>query len=286
MVIRDLTASLVLAVFLLLLGAPDRALAQELSGHFYGVDDAVGASIEIRPDPKGFVGTFFDARGNSQDFKADRNGETAEAVLDMDGRTVLMRVVPLPYGADVTLVPFDAAGNLDIQAGRRLNFVRTGLTLPRPGPDFINAPRDASGRVTANGFLASYEFWDPTGVRNGYLSLADRSRTVIRLFPAVQLDVIWKLCLAPGADRALALALRGQGVACPEVIEGIAAAQRSGRFERYKADVAAEMAVLRLTVRCAEGYPESKPACDGAARDLARQAVALDTAATVLSRFR
>lgn len=285
MTIRDLSARIVLAVFLAI-GALTPLRADELSGHYYGVDDASGASIEITPDAEGFVGTFFDAHGNSQEFKADRNGDAAEAVLDMDGRTVLMRAVPLPYGAEVTLVPFDEAGNLVMQAGRRLSFVRTELTLPQPGPDFIRAPRDGRGRVTGNGFLASYEFWDPTGVRNGYQSLAERSRTLIRLFPAVQLDVIWKLCLAPRADRALATALRGQGVTCPEVIEGIAASQRSGAFERYKAEVAAEKAILRQVVRCAEGYPESKQTCDGAARDLARQAIALDTAATVLARYR
>jgi hypothetical protein len=276
---------MVLAI-LLLLGVTGSAQAEVLSGKYYGVDAAAGASIELRPDPDGYIGTFFDAKGKSQDFKADNHGGTAEAVLGMDGGTVLMRVVPLPYGAEVTLVPFDGNGNLEIPRGRRLSFVRIGLTLPQPGPDFINPPRDDRGRVTANGFLASYQFWDPTGVRNGYLSLADRSRTVIRLFPAVQLDVIWKLCLAPGADRALSIALRGQGVACDEVIETFAKAQLGGGFERFKDEVGAESAVLRLTVRCTEGYPESKPACDGAARDLARQAVSLDTAATVLSRYR
>ena len=30
--------------------------------------------------------------------------DAAEAVLDMDGRTVLLRMVPLPYGAQVSLV--------------------------------------------------------------------------------------------------------------------------------------------------------------------------------------
>jgi len=285
MIIRDLPAALVLGVFLLLGVAPG-AHAEALTGKFYGVDAAAGASIEMRPDKGGFTGTFFDAKGNSQDFKADNNGGTAEAVLGMDGGTVLMRVVPLPFGAEVTLVPFDANGNLVLQRGSRLNFVRAGLSLPQPGTDFISPPHDDRGRVTANGFLASYQFWDPTGVRNGYLSLADRSRTVIRLFPAVQLDVIWKLCLAPGAAQALSIALRGQGVACDEVIAVFAKAQQSSAFERFKDEVGAQSKVLRLTVRCTEGYPESKPACDGAARDLARQAISLDTAATVLSRYR
>ena len=275
--------AIVLAV---LFGAGIANAAETLSGFYYGVEDAAGASIEIQPDSEGFQGIFFDAQGNSQAFEADRTGDIAEAVLGMDGRTVLMRMVPLPYGAEVAIIPFDEEGNLVIAAGRILNFVRSGLSLPRPGADFVEAPRDDSGRISANSFLASYEFWHPTGVRNGYLSLPQKFRTVIRLFPAVQLDVIWKLCLAPGADRALAIALRGQGVACAEVIEGIADAQRSGAFVGYKAEVAQQMTTLRMSVRCADFYPETKQNCDRAAGELAAQAISLDTAGTVLARYR
>ncbi len=281
-----LAAARLLITLTVLLASGVAAVAEDLSGFYYGVEDATGASIEIRPDPKGFLGTFFDARGNSQAFEADRAGDIAEAVLDMDGRTVLMRMVPLPYGAEVTIIPFDKEGNLMIAVGRVLNFVRTGLSLPRPGADFVEAPRDARGRITANSFLASYEFWHPTGVRNGYLSLPQRFRTVMRLFPAVQLDLIWKLCLAPSGDRALAIALRGQGVACVEVIEGIAEAQRNGAFVRYKDEVTRQKATLRMTVRCADGYPESKQNCDRAALELGAQAISLDTAGTVLARYR
>jgi hypothetical protein len=262
------------------------ATAEDLKGHYYGVEDAAGASIQIEPDSEGFQGIFFDAAGQSQEFSADRAGDAAEAVLDMDGQTVLLRMVPMPFGAEVTIIPLDQQGNLRIGAGRMINFVRTGLNLPEPGADFVTAPRDDRGRITANSFLASYEFWHPTGVRNGYLSLPVRFRTVMRLFPAVQLDVIWKLCLAPSADRALAAALRGQGVACPEVIEGIAKTQRDGTFVTYKADVARQKSVLRMSVRCADGYPETKPNCDQAARELSVQAISLETAGTVLARYR
>jgi hypothetical protein len=283
--IRSAAARLVIAA-LILFGSGMNAAAEELSGAYYGVEDATGASIEIRPDSKGYEGTFFDARGGSQKFKADRSGDVAEAVLDMDGRTVLLRVVPLPYGAEVALVPFGESGNLIMSQGRILNFVRTGLNLPQPGPDFAAAPRDDTGRITANSFLASYEFWNPTGVRNGYVSLPERFRTIMRLFPAVQLDVIWKLCLAPSPEKALAIALRGQGVACSEVIDGIAASQRSGSFATYKAEVAKQKSTLRMTVRCADGYPESKQNCDRSARELSAQAILLDTAGAVLARYR
>jgi hypothetical protein len=285
MYLRFAAAGLLITL-LALIGTGNLAEAEDLSGRYFGVGDAIGASIEIQADSEGFTGFFFDANGNMQEFAADRTGDIAEAVLDMGGSTVLMRVIPLPYGAEVAIIPFDESGNLVLGASRLLNFVRTGLNLPEPGADFVDAPRDDRGRITANGFLASYEFWYPTGVRNGYISLPERFRTVMRLFPAVQLDVIWKLCLAPSPDQALAIALRGQGVACPEVIEGIAATQRGGTFTAYKAEVAQQKSTLRMSVRCADGYPESKPNCDRAARELSAQAIALDTAGAVLARYR
>lgn len=280
------SATKLIIVLLTLIGASFPALADDLSGQYYGVADAVGASIEIEPDSKGFTGTFFDASGNEQKFAADRNGDIAEAVLDMDGRTVLMRMAPLPFGAEIAIIPFGSAGNLEMGAARILNFVRSGLSLPEPGADFVEAPQNDRGRISANGFLASYEFWHPTGVRNGYISLPERFRTVMRLFPAVQLDVIWKLCLAPSSDQALAIALRGQGVACSEVTEGIASSQRRGTFAAYKAEVTQQKSILRMSVRCADGYPESKPNCDRAARELSAQAISLDTAGAVLNRYR
>ena len=280
------TAALVLLLSLGLL-TPGTGSAEPLSGIYYGVDEAAGASIQIKPAEDGYDGTFFDARGNSQAFKGDRlEGDVAEAVLDMDERTVLMRAVPLPFGIQVTLVPFDEGGRLLTDAARVLYFVRRDLELPQPGPDFVAAPRDDRGRISANAFLASYEFWDGTGVRNGYLSLPERVRTLIRLFPAVQLDVIWKLCLAPDADQALALALRGQGVSCAEVIDGMAAAQRRGTFNDYKREVARQKEVLRTVVRCADRYPEAREKCDEASRALSAQAVSMETAATILSRYR
>jgi len=273
----------------LLLAAP-AALAQTssrtLSGAYYGIDEADGDSLTIEPVEEGWRGTFFDAHGNSQTFEAERNGEVAQTTLRMDEREVFLMVDPVPFGARVTVVPYNAEGKLEVRLGRQLDFVRGELELPEPGPEFVGAPAHARGRITANSFLASYEFWAPVGVRNGYLSLPGRFRTLMRLYPAVQLDVIWKLCLAPEAGRALSAALRGQGVNCAEVIEGMARAQESGAFDRFKAEVRAEKAKLRANVRCADGYPLPKHVCDSAARALSDKAVALETAASVLARYR
>lgn len=276
---------LVGALVLSVAGMFGSAWAEALSGSYFGIDDAKGATIRVEPDPGGYTGTFYDPVGNSQAFEADRAGDTAEAVLDMDGRTVLLRMVPLPYGAEVALIPFNAEGQLVVGEARVLNFVRQGIELPDLPDAFVAAPRDTS-RIAGNSFLASYQFWDPVGVRNGYLGLPDRFRTLLRMFPAVQLDVIWKLCLSPSADQALAEALRGQGVECPEVLETIANVQRTDRFNSYKDEVDAERASLTMSVRCADGYVASKSDCDAASRRLSEAAISLRTAASVLVRYR
>src|SRR5690606_4114303 len=122
----------------------------------------------------------------------DRVEDAAETVLDMDGQTVLMRVAPLPFGAQVSIVPFRADGTLAFEFSRALGFVREGVKLPEKPENFMPAPSGPGQSVSGNAFVENYQFWDPTGVVNGYLSMPDQYRTIMRMFPAVQLDVIWK----------------------------------------------------------------------------------------------
>ena len=280
---RVWTALLTVFVWATISGAAQAA--EQLQGLYFGIDDAAGASIRIEPDSQGFTGTFFDRNGNSQSFEADRIEDAAEAVLDMDGQAVLLRMAPLPFGAQVSLIPFNAAGNLELEFARSLGFLREGVNLPAVPTDFVKAPLEGCTRIAGNSFLASYQFWEPSGVVNGYLCLPVRFRTLMRMFPAVQLDVIWKLCLAPQADQALAFALKNQGVDCSGVRAGIATAQRKGRFDQYKGEVTTERNSLKTSVRCADGYVESKETCEVASRTLKENAVSLRTARMVLDRY-
>lgn len=261
-----------------------------IDGRFLGANDATGAEIRIERDGERITGVFRDPGGRTQEFEAAWVEGGAEAVLDMDQRTVLMRVMPVPFGAEVLLVPLAGDGTLVADGARFLTFVREGLEMPEVPEGFMPPPADSSRRITGTAFLISYQFWPPSSVVHGYLALAPRHRTMIRLFAGVQLDVIWKMCLAapedPETARALGIALRGQGVTCEQVLDTIANAQRSGRFNAYKDDVAAENATLVQAMRCGEFHVESKAACDAAARDVSRAATSLETAATFLSRYR
>lgn len=275
-----------LALLICLLAPMIALAADELNGTYLGVDEAEGARIQIAPDAGGYQGTFFDAKGSSQGFQADNVEAGAEAVLDMDNRTVLMRMVALPFGAQVQLIPFGADGALDFGSARVLAFLREGVTLPEQPDHFIPAPSRMGEKVSANAFVESYQFWEPEGVVNGYLGIPERYRTMMRMFAAVQLDVIWKLCLASDGDRALATALRGQEVACPDVVETVSNLQRRGRFDSYKAEVDEQRKALQTSIQCADGYRISKAACDAAARRLADAATSLETAGQVLRKYR
>ncbi len=279
------TVALLSGLVLWLAAGPARAQIV-LEGTYLGMGEAAGARLEIAPDPGGFRGSWRPAGGAAQSFEADRRGDQAETVVTLSGRAHLMQVTPLPWGAEVALIPFNQDGTLALDGARLAGYRREGVAAPEPPEGFVPAPRDPAVQITANSFLSSYEFWRPQGVLAGYLALPPRSRTMIRLFPAVQLDVIWKLCLAPRSDRALALALKGQGVNCAEVVSGLAEVQSAGRFDAYKREVAEERDALIVSVRCGEGYVMRRADCRAAAERMARQALSLETAASVLARHR
>lgn len=279
-----------LALWTAALAAP--AAAQEaaaLDGRLRGAGAAEGAVIEIAPagsDPsEGYRGRFLDAAGRVQAFEADAIPGGARAVLDMGSGTTILQIEARPFGAEVTLIPIGPDGVVDLREAEVLAFLREGLDIPEPPEGFVPPP-GAREAVTANGFLASYEFWAPAGVRDGYLALSERYRRLIRLFPAVQLDVIWKLCLAEDAAQAQAIALRGEPVSCPDVTAVLARAQATGRFDTYKAEVAAERESLRTAMRCADNYVMPRETCARASRALAEAATRLETTAGVLARYR
>lgn len=282
--VARLLAGLLAVIWLAFAGT---AAAQDsLEGDFFGVGDADGMRLEIRRSGEGFAMTLTDAGGQSQDFTADAVEDKAEAVIELNGRPAYLFFTAAPAGVAVTWTPVEISGEVRVDETIVLGFLREGTAVPEL-PEVVVAPPSRPGQmIAANAFLSSYEFWDPDGVVRGYEGLPQRFRTLMRLYPMVQLDVIWKLCLAPNGGRAQALALRGQGVSCNEVVQLFAAMQRDGRFSRFKEEMGREKEQLRTTVQCSDGYPLPQSACNEASAELSRRAVALETAATVVRRYR
>ena len=263
------------------------AVANELrDGRYVGVEEARGAAIDIRRDPDGYLGTFFDNKGNSQDFEADAIGNGAAAVLDINGRAMIMRMTPIKEGAQVTLVPIDEKGTMLANEAIVLGFLREGARLPEAPKGYSDAPAANCTRVAAYTFMVSYQYWEPAGVMNGFRCLPDRAKTILGFFPAVQLDIVWKICQAPGSRDVLGQALRNSGLSCDGVLKGMSSVQSRGRFDAFHGEVKKERDSLIMSIRCAEGYPETRSNCERAARKLSDNAAAARTPATVLQRYR
>jgi hypothetical protein len=140
--------------------------------------------------------------------------------------------------------------------------------------------------IEPRSFVSSYPFWPPLSVAMAYEALEPRFRSVVKLYPLVQADLLWKLCASPQRTPGIAEALRGQGLGCAEVASAFDAMQRGDGFNRFKRDVAADAAILIDALGCADDLRRTDPACARAGRETAARAVSMETAATVLERYR
>ncbi|SEA18880.1 hypothetical protein [Rubrimonas cliftonensis] len=286
-VLRALLAVLALAVAASVaasVAAP--AAAQALQGAYVGLGAADGMRLEIDRDGARFDGALIEADGARRTFEADALGASAETVTAFGGERVYLRVMPEPAGATVVIAPISAEGVLDAGRTRALAFRREGLDAPPQPSRYLPPPTGPTPFFDARAFVDSYPFWPPLSASWAYEAVEPSLRTLIRLYPLVQTDLLWKLCQSPRRTEGLAEALRGQGVVCETVVQALRAAQGSDVFNRYVRDVAAERAELLVALGCAENYARNDARCAASAQDTARRAVSMETAGTVLARYR
>lgn len=257
--------------------------AAQVAGTYVGVDLAEGMRLTLTE--KG-GGVLLRADGQERRFAGQPASGGFEALLEgPEGRTVI-RLFPEPIGVRVVLAPVDAAGVMDTLDLVTLAFLREGVDLP-PKPDrFLPAPRGPVAAFDAVAFVASYPFWEPEGAALAYDAVAPRFRTVIRLYPLVQADLLWKLCAGATRGAGVAEALRGQGVTCEQVTAAVRKMQASEAFDRFKRDVNRERALLQTALGCADDLIRQRPECAKAGAETAKRAVSMETAATVLARYR
>jgi len=263
----------VAAVAVLLAG---EATAQErLDGLYYGLDDARGLTIQLQESRSGATGRITATDGSGQAIEGRREGGSIVSELIFRGKSGTARMTPKDLGLGFVWRPSDGSGG-DVVFG----FGRRGLELPPPSAGFV--PENQVGdRVEPHVFVGSYEFWSPEAVTRFYGGIDEQYRSIIQLFPAVQTDVIWKLCQSPVPSFKLGEALRGEGVTCAEVDRTLKAAQKSDAFNRYKRRVHAERADAERAVQCAMGiHPPA--VCAASARRTQQAATSLETVKTVL----
>ncbi len=271
---------------LAMLGLGAAAGAADLAGRYAGLEDARGMALELRRQGDGYAGTLTTPGDGRQDFAAAAAGEGAEAQVSLGGATAYLRILPEPMGVSVLALPLDARGLPTAEGGRALAFLREGVPLPAPPARWVPPPAGPVRAMDAAGFVSSYPFWPAQSAVRGYEALEPRFRSVIRLFPLLQADLLWKLCASPERSPAIAEALRGQGATCADVAAAMDRIQRAGAFARFKADAEVERDLAMQTMRCSDDLRRSDPDCRRAGAETARRAVSMDTAATALARYR
>ncbi|MFN3615228.1 MAG: hypothetical protein ACK4WC_11825 [Rubrimonas sp.] len=262
------------------------AAQAQLGGGYFGLDEADGMRLRVERSGGGVRGSIDLGDGTARSFDAQPVGDGAvEAMIPTPEGQLLIRIFPEPIGARVVLAPV-ADGVLDAGRLMSLAFLRDGVALPEMPTRFLPAPAGPVRAFDGAAFVDSYAFWEPLGAAFAYDALEPRMRTIIRLFPTVQTDVLWRLCRSPERTAGLAEALRGQGVGCQEVVSAVRAMQTGPAFDRFKRDVATERALLMTAISCADDLRRQRPECQRAAGETARRAVSMETAATVLARYR
>lgn len=279
---------LALIISLGALATAQGAAAQQmdaLGGGYVGIDEAKGVRIILTPSATGFEGLFIDNAGGSVLFDAVGDAAAAEARIDFFGLPAYMRFSPRPVGMMAFYIPIDPATDaLQVEEARPYAFLREGVELPETPPNMVAPPKTLGDYQEPVTFLWSYEFWQPQEVGRGYSNMSERYRTLLRLYAHVHTDVLWKLCQSRATPPGLAEALQGQNVTCPDVLQAVAKAQRSGSFARYKSDLAAQKAMLIDAVRCTRGGLMHEQ-CLTISKITAEAAISLATAATVLAKY-
>jgi hypothetical protein len=276
----------ILTVALLVFLAGQVMAQTGLSGRYNGVGPAEGMQFSVEPSGDRLVGEFRDSNGATAKIDAGWVDGGAEAVLPFLSRPVFIRILPESIGAVLIVLPISPEGVPMQNEARTLTFVREGMAVPRLPKGYQNPPAKMGLVQDPDVFLISYEFWPPDGVVRGYDAIGPRYQTMLRLFPLVHADVLWKMCLADARPPALAEALRGQGVSCESIVRDIEGAKTKGRFDAYKQDVERDKAELMAAVQCARNYIVKESVCGPASKRVAQAAVAMQTIASALSKYR
>lgn len=286
-----LAVGLLVAAVLLAGAAPREAHAQEpvpaLEGAYFGIGSARGMnlSLEADEDPSG---VFVDSNGVEAEIGGGWRDGGLEALLNFPGRPVWARFDPAPLGVAMTVLPIDPEGRPIEAQARVLAFLREGTPTPEQPGLYMDPPKRADGESDPDVFLASYQFWPPEGVYNGFAQIGARYRTMIRFFPQVHADVLWKLCEAEGrgAQALIAESLRGQGADCAAIRGTVSRLQEQGRFVEWKRAVSDAIDAMMPAVQCARGYIVKEEVCAPASKRIAEAAVSLETVGTLLARWR
>lgn len=265
-----------LAVAILLASGGAAKAQDSFNGTFEGLDEANGLSVQLRQIGREVTGRISAPDGSGQKIEGQNRDGTITSELIFRGQRGTARIIEKGVGLSIVWAPANGSGGDVVFAFRRQQ-----LDLPGLPTGYTPQPPPGARDIDPSTFLRSYEFWEPNIVAGVYDSIEERYRALIRIFPLVHADLIWKLCQSTAQPRELGQALRGEGVTCAQVDTRMKAAQRTGAFNAFKQRMHVQKADALLAVECARGI-HNADICQEAAVRTQRAAVSLETVTTVL----
>lgn len=279
----------IILTFLTFLLAVSPASA-ELRGVFNGIEAASGMRLEFGAgaDESAVQGVLRDRDGAVRPFDVDLLDNGGEATIERGEQRIYTLFVEEPLGLTVVFIPLGEDDELMTQRTEAMVFLKEGVTPPPRPARYVPPPDGPGGTIDPQAFVESYAFWPSANVGYGYEMVRGRYRTLIRLHPIIQADVLWKMCRSQTSPTGLAEALRGQGVNCQDVLSAFQRIISNGgvqTYNRFRADLDAERAALVEAIRCSIDYRRNDPECTASGAAVAQRAVSLQTVKTVLSRY-
>ncbi|WP_340110165.1 hypothetical protein [Pikeienuella sp. HZG-20] len=278
----------VLFSILIAIGLCGPALA-ELSGDYRGIDAADGMKLTLSSSGGRISGRLTESSGAVATFTANPLPSGAEARTVRNGRDVYFIFNEEPLGVSLVVLPLgpnDTASPAETEA---MFFLRAGVAQPPRPSRYVPPPEGPGGTIDPRAFVESYAFWPSANVAYGYAMVRGRYRTLIRLHPVVQADILWKLCRADTSPAVLEEALRGQSTTCGDVLAAFGRMLKPGGsvepFNRFRKDVEAQKAALVEAIVCSIDYRRNDPECKRAGARVAKAAVSLVTVKSVLERY-
>jgi hypothetical protein len=261
------------------------AAQAEFPGRYVGIGAAEGMTLALEEGRGARLdGEIALGDGVARDFQGEQVGAVVEGALALEDGAAFVQIIEDGAGVAVRITPVDGDGRMLLDRAVGYAFVPEGTVIPELPDRFLYEPRRPPAAIDAEAFVASYPFWTPLGAAWGYDAVAERFRTVIRLYPMVQTDLLWKLCQSPQRTAGIAEALSGQGVTCRDVLGALP--EGGAALARFRRDVESERALLRTALDCATKIASAPAGCAEAGRETARRAASMDTVATVLRRYR
>ncbi len=261
------------------------AARAEFPGRYVGIGAAEGMALELEAARGARLdGAITLGDGERRRFRGEQVGVVVEGALAFDEGAAFLQIVEDGVGVAVRITPVDGEGRMIESRAVGYAFVPEGTAMPDLPDRFVAEPTRPVRAIDAEAFVSSYPFWTPRGAALGYEAVAERYRTMIRLYPMVQTDLLWKMCRSPERTPGIAEALGGEGATCRDVLSALP--EGSAALARFRRDVEPERALLKTALHCADRIVNPPPRCAEAGRETARRAASMETVATVLRRYR